>query len=168
MKRVQFPRFSWVLLPLCVVGAAVAWAQAPPPDWHVGRPGQASMYSTDRRFMVAGLTSSENMVLARQIAEWAAKIESATGQPLPMRRDQVLGVLVQSSSSPDTPLLKMQGWDGGHFYQRLVVPGRYRLDSEDMMEASSWLLLNRYAADYTPPAQRTGMGATMPNGFRRA
>lgn len=162
MKRVQFPRFSWVLLPLCVVGAAVAWAQAPPPDWHVGRPGQASMYSTDRRFMVAGLTSSENMVLARQIAEWAAKIESATGQPLPMRRDQVLGVLVQSSSSPDTPLLKMQGWDGGHFYQRLVVPGRYRLDSEDMMEASSWLLLNRYAADYTPPAQRTGMGATMP------
>lgn len=120
------------------------------------------MYSADRRFMVSGLTSAENMVLARQIADWAAKIESATGMPLPMRRDQVLGVLVQSSSPPDTPLLKMQGWDGGHFYQRLVVPGRYRLDSEDMMEASSWLLLNRYAAEYTPLAQRTGIGATMP------
>lgn len=120
------------------------------------------MYSADRRFMVSGLTSAENMMLARQIAEWAAKIESATGMPLPMRRDQVLGVLVQSSSPPDTPLLKMQGWDGGHFYQRLVVPSRYRLDSEDMMEASSWLLLNRYAAEYTPLAQRTGIGATMP------
>ncbi|MDY0150163.1 MAG: hypothetical protein RBT03_08765 [Kiritimatiellia bacterium] len=162
MNRITLPLFPWVVLPLCLVGAALAVAQAPTPDWQVGRPGKASMYSTDRRFMVAGLTSSENMVLASQLADWAAKIESATGQPLPMRRDQVLGVLVQSSSSPDTPLLKMQGWDGGHFYQRLVVPGRYRLNNEDMMEASSWLLLNRYAAEYTPPAQRAGMGATMP------
>lgn len=162
MKRVESPRFSWPILTLCVGIATLATAQAPPPDLPMGRPGQASMYSADRRFMVSGLTSAENMVLARQIADWAAKIESATGMPLPMRRDQVLGVLVQSSSPPDTPLLKMQGWDGGHFYQRLVVPGRYRLDSEDMMEASSWLLLNRYAAEYTPLAQRTGIGATMP------
>lgn len=162
MKRVESPRFSWPILTLCVGVATLATAQTPPPDLPVGRPGQASMYSADRRFMVSGLTSAENMMLARQIAEWAAKIESATGMPLPMRRDQVLGVLVQSSSPPDTPLLKMQGWDGGHFYQRLVVPSRYRLDSEDMMEASSWLLLNRYAAEYTPLAQRTGIGATMP------
>ena len=162
MKRVESPRFSWPILTLCVGIATLATAQTPPPDLPVGRPGQASMYSADRRFMVSGLTSAENMVLARQIADWAAKIEGATGMPLPMRRDQVLGVLVQSSSPPDTPLLKMQGWDGGHFYQRLVVPGRYRLDSEDMMEASSWLLLNRYAAEYTPLAQRTGIGATMP------
>ena len=162
MKRVESPRFSWPILMLCVAIATLATAQTPPPDLPVGRPGQASMYSADRRFMVSGLTSAENMVLARQIADWAAKIEGATGMPLPMRRDQVLGVLVQSSSPPDTPLLKMQGWDGGHFYQRLVVPGRYRLDSEDMMEASSWLLLNRYAAEYTPLAQRTGIGATMP------
>lgn len=162
MKRVESPRISWPILTLCVAIATLATAQTPPPDLPVGRPGQASMYSADRRFMVSGLTSAENMVLARQIADWAAKIEGATGMPLPMRRDQVLGVLVQSSSPPDTPLLKMQGWDGGHFYQRLVVPGRYRLDSEDMMEASSWLLLNRYAAEYTPLAQRTGIGATMP------
>lgn len=162
MKRVESPRFSWPILTLCVAIATLATAQTPPPDLPVGRPGQASMYSADRRFMVSGLTLAENMVLARQIADWAAKIEGATGMPLPMRRDQVLGVLVQSSSPPDTPLLKMQGWDGGHFYQRLVVPGRYRLDSEDMMEASSWLLLNRYAAEYTPLAQRTGIGATMP------
>ena len=57
----------------------------------------------------------------------------------------------------------MQGWDAGRFYQRLVVPGRLRMDGEDLMEGACWLLLNRYAAEHTPPAQRTGMGATVPD-----
>jgi hypothetical protein len=83
--------------------------------------------------------------------------------PLPMQRNQVLGVMVQSSSAPDSQVLKMQGWDDGRFFQRLIVPGALRLDSEDLMEGACWLMLNRYAAEYTPANQRTGMGATLPD-----
>ena len=127
-----------------------------------GRPGQASIYSADRRFLVTGLTSGENMVLAGQLAELGDKIEKKTGMALPMRRDQVLGVMVQSGSTPEAQVLKMQGWDDGRFYQRLVVPGRYRLDGEDLLESAAWLLLNRYAAEYTPTANRSGIGAETP------
>ncbi len=151
-----------LLLGLCAAGALPARAQAPAPELRTGRSGRASMYSVDRRFMVSGLSSSENMVLAGRLADLAAQVEKATGMPLPMERGQVLGVMVQSSASPDAGILKMQGWDGGGFYQRLVVPGRYRLDGEDLLEAAGWLLLNRYAADYTPSARRTGIGATVP------
>ena len=137
-------------------------AQIPATELRVGRPGQSSIYSADRRFMVSGLTSAENMVLAGRLSELAAKIETKTGMTLPMRRDQVLGVMVQSSSSPDTQVLKMQGWDDGRFYQRLIVPGRYRLDGEDLLEGACWLLLNRYAAEYAPANQRSGIGASVP------
>lgn len=163
--RLALPWASSLLLSMWMVSALVPPAGAQRPsaaEARVGRPGQASIYSADRRFMVSGLTSAENMVLAGQLAELAGRIEAKTGMPLPMRRDQVLGVMVQSATSPDTQVLKMQGWDDGRFYQRLVVPGRYRLDGEDLLEAACWLLLNRYAAEYTPAAQHTGIGATVP------
>lgn len=139
--------------------AAGAQAQAPA----VGKPGRAAITSADHRFMVSGLTSAENMALAGQLAGQAAKLEAKTGIPLPMRRGQVLGVLVQSTSSPGAQILKAQGWDDGNFYQRLVVPGAHRLDGEDLLEAVGWLLLNRYAATHTPENQRTGMGAVVPD-----
>ena len=139
----------------------------PPPDaadlGAVGQPGRAAIYSADRRFMVSGMTSAENMVLAGQLAELAGQVEARTGMPLPMQRNQVLGVMVQNASSPDSRVLKIQGWDEGRFYQRLIVPGALRLDSEDLMEGACWLMLNRHAAEYTPAAQRTGMGATVPD-----
>ncbi|NLG34705.1 MAG: hypothetical protein GX548_05070 [Lentisphaerae bacterium] len=144
------------------LAAALAGAQSPPAGLSPGRPGRTPITSADRRFMVSGLTSAENMVLAQQLSELATAIEEKTGIPLPMRRDQVLGVMVQSASSPDTQVLKMQGWDDARFYQRLVVPGRARLDGEDLLEGAAWLLLNRYAAEYTPHARRSGIGATVP------
>ncbi len=151
------------------VAVALAWgmggaaqAQAPSAALRTGRPGQSSITSSDRRFMVSGLTSAENMVLANRLAELAARVEETTGLPLPMRRGQVMGVMVQSDTSPEAQVLKMQGWDDARFYQRLVVPGRYRLDGEDMLEGAGWLLLNRYAAAYTPAAQQLGTGATVP------
>jgi hypothetical protein len=157
-----------VFVSLCAALPLVAtaqWSTAPPPlaaAERVGRPGHSSITSADRRFMVSGLTSAENMVLARQLSELSTQIEAKTGMPLPMRPGQVLGVMVQSSTSPDSQVLKVQGWDGGQFYQRLVVPNRYRLDGEDLLEAASWLLLNRYAAEYAPANQRTGIGAGVP------
>jgi len=42
--------------------------------------------------------------------------------------------------------MKVQGWDDGRFYQRLVVPNAVRLDEEDLFEAACWLLLNRWPA----------------------
>lgn len=149
---------AWAALRTCD-----AQMPASDPGGRVGRPGRAAITSADHRFMVSGMTSAENMVLAGALAEQAGKVEAKTGMPLPMRRDQMLGVIVQSASSPDTQILKVQGWDDGHFYQRLVVPGRFRLDEEDLLEAACWLLLNRYAAEYTPAGQRTGMGAAVPD-----
>ncbi|HAL92495.1 MAG TPA: hypothetical protein DCM68_05655 [Verrucomicrobia bacterium] len=143
--------------------ACAAGAQAQVEPLRPGKPGRAAIYSADRRFMVSGMTSAENMVLARKLSEQADKVEKQTGMPLPMQRGQVLGVMVQSSSSPGAQVLKVQGWDDGHFYQRLVVPGTVRLDEEDLLEGACWLLLNRYAAEYTPAGQRTGMGATVPD-----
>ena len=109
------------------------------------------------------MTSAENMVLARKLSEQAAEVEEKTGMPLPMQREQVLGVMVQSATAPDAQVLKMQGWDDGRFYQRLVVPGALRLDEEDLQEGATWLMLNRYAAEYAPDGQRTGMGAAVPD-----
>lgn len=126
-------------------------------------PGRSSIYSSDRRFVVSGLTSSENMVLVRQLSALAARIEKMTGMPLPFDASQVLGVMVQSSPKPGDQPLKIQGWDGGRFYQRLVVPGGPLLDMEDLMGAASWLLLNRYAAEYTPQNRRSGIGAEVPD-----
>ena len=128
-----------------------------------GKPGREAITSADRRFMVSGLTSAENMVLARKLSEHAARIEAVAGLPLPMRRDQILGVMVQGSSAPDAQVLKVQGWDDGQFYQRLVAPGARHLDEEDLLEGATWLLLNRYAAEYTPAGQRHGLGATVPD-----
>ena len=151
----------WILL--AGLAAAGARAQGPAAALSPGQPGRAAITSADHRFMVSGMTSAENMVLAGQLADLARRIEEKTGMPLPMQRDQVLGVMVQSSSAPDQQVLKMQGWDDGRFYQRLVVPGSLRLDGEDLLEGACWLLLNRYAAEYTPAGQRTGMGATVPD-----
>ena len=152
-----------MLVLLC--GAALAPAQAPTAEAaaNPGRPGRAAIYSADRRFMVSGMTSAENMVMARKLSEAAARIEEKTGMPLPIQRDQVLGVMVQDSAAPDAQVLKMQGWDDGRFYQRLVVPGPLRLDEEDLLEGACWLMLNRYAAEYTAEGQRTGLGATVPD-----
>jgi hypothetical protein len=149
---------------LAGAGACAAQGQTEaPPALQPGKPGRAAITSADRRFLVSGLTSAENMVLARKLSEHAARIESVVGLPLPMRRDQILGVLVQSSSAPDARVLKVQGWDDGQFYQRLVVPGGRRFNEEDLLEGACWLLLNRYAAEYAPTGQRHGLGATVPD-----
>ncbi len=143
------------------LGAAPGRAQSAPRL--TGKPGRAAMYSADRRFMVSGLTSAENMLLAGKLAELARQVEEQVRRPLPMQRDQVLGVLVQSGGAPDAAIMKVQGWDDGRFYQRLVVPSAVRLDEEDLFEAACWLLLNRYAADYTPEGRRSGIGVTVPD-----
>ncbi len=129
----------------------------------VGQSGRSSIFSADRRFMVSGMTSAENQVLARQLTDLAAQVEKKTGMALPFQRDQILGVMVQSTSKPGARILKIQGWDGGKFYQRLIVPGGSRFDPEDMKDAVTWLLLNRYVAEYTPRSKQAGMGATMPD-----
>lgn len=163
--RVAIPGVCVVLWGL--LGAAawipMAHAQMPTAEGRVGTSGRATISSADRRFMVSGMTSAENMVLAGKLAELAGKVEEKTGMALPMQRDQILGVMVQSSSSPNAEVLKMQGWDESRFYQRLVVPGRLRLDGEDLMEGACWLMLNRFAAEYTASGQRTGMGTTVPD-----
>ena len=44
-----------------------------------------------------------------------------------------------------------------------MVPGAQRLDEEDLLEGATWLMLNRYAAEYAPEGHRTGMGAAVPD-----
>ncbi len=143
-------------------GGAVSLAQSDTPGEaalrRVGRSGRASIYSADRRFIVSGMTSAENLVLVKQLSELASQVEEKTGMTLPFQHDQVLGVMVQSNPKPDAQILKIQGWDGGKFYQRLVVPGGSRFDPEDLKDAACWLMLNRYVAEYTSRSHRSGMG----------
>ncbi|NCD21432.1 MAG: hypothetical protein EOL90_00640 [Spartobacteria bacterium] len=151
---------------ILLAGACACAAQAQAPDplaLQPRRPGRTAITSADRRFTVSGLTSAENMVLARKLADHAAQVEAVAGMPLPMQRGQILSVMVQRSSAPDARVLKVQGWDNGQFYQRLVVPGARQLDEEDLLEGATWLLLNRYAAEYVPAGQRHGLGATVPD-----
>ena len=102
------PTARWIGLAALAAGlGGEARAQEPEPAVPAGTPGRTAIYSADRRFMVSGMTSAENMVLARKLSEQAGKVEEKTGMPLPMQRDQVLGVMVQSSSAPDTRVLKM-------------------------------------------------------------
>ena len=158
----EFRQVRFALL-VAVGMAASAKAQAPEPELRAGKTGHAAIYSADRRFMVSGMTSAENMVLARRLSDQATQVESATGMPLPMQREQVLGVMVQSATSPAAQVLKVQGWDDGRFYQRLLAPSALRMDEEDLMEGVTWLLLNRYASVYAPEGQRMGMGAAVPD-----
>ena len=132
----EFRRISLGML-LAAGMASAGLAQAPEMGLRPGKAGRATIFSADRRFMVSGLTSAENMVLARKLSEQAAKVEEITGMPLPMQREQVLGVMVQSSSAPDAQVLKVQGWDDGQFYQRLVAPGARQLDEEDLLEGAT-------------------------------
>ena len=104
----EFRRISFGVL-LAAGMASAGLAQAPEMGLRPGKAGRATIFSADRRFMVSGLTSAENMVLARKLSEHAARIEAIAGMPLPMRRDQILGVMVQSSSAPDARVLKVQG-----------------------------------------------------------
>ena len=158
---------NWHILIMLGWGGLVISSPAQSPStssaFTPGKPGRASILSADQRFMVAGMTSAENMVLAESLATLARQVEHQVGHPLPMTRNQVLGVMVQSLSSPDQEILKVQGWDDGHFYQRLMVPGTLRVDGEDLLEGTCWLLLNRYAAEWTPLTRRSGMGAVMPD-----
>jgi hypothetical protein len=156
-------RLATLALWLAAGIAPTTWAQAPAAELRAAPGGRSAISSADHRFMVSGMTSAENMVLVRQLADLAGQVEEKTGMPLPLQRDQVLGVMVQSSSAPDAQMLKMQGWDEGRFYQRLVAPSALRLDREDLMEAACWLMLNRYAVEYSPASQRIGMGAAIPD-----
>ena len=55
-------------------GIPRAAAQAPEAGFRVGSSGRATIYSADRRFMVTGMTSAENMVMANRLAELAGKV----------------------------------------------------------------------------------------------
>ena len=67
---------------LAALAVAGARAQAPGPVASPGQPGRAAITSADHRFMVSGMTSAENMVLAGQLADLARRIEEKTGMPL--------------------------------------------------------------------------------------
>lgn len=129
----------------------------------LGVPGRASVQSADRHFRVSGLSSAENLVWAEKLSDLARWVEEWTGHPLPFDREQIISVSFRSQSSAAAQVLRVQGWEEGRFYQRLVAPGAWGVDAEDFSEAACWLLLNRYAAATTPPLLRLGMGAESPD-----
>ena len=71
------------------VAATLAQVTGATSAGHLGKPGRASIFSADHRFMVGGMTSAENMVLAESLATLARQVEEKVGQPLPMTRDPV-------------------------------------------------------------------------------
>lgn len=126
-------------------------------------PSRAAMYSTDRRFMVTGMTAAENMMLAGELADMAREVERTVGLPLPMGLNEVITVTVAENNEGRAEISRFQGWDGERFFQRLLLPERVRLDREDLLESASWILLNRYGSTYTPRSKRLGMGGMVPD-----
>ena len=83
MKR-AWTLAGWAALALAL-GALPGRAQSAPPG--VGKPGRAAMYSADRRFMVSGLTSAENMLLAGKLAELARQVGLTARYGIPLGAD---------------------------------------------------------------------------------
>ena len=123
----------------------------------------SSVRSADLHFRVSGLSSEENLRWLERLSVQEKALEKWVGKEVPFGRDQGIGVSFRTRADAAEPVVRVQGWEEGRFIQRLAAPGAWGLDNEDFAEAACWLLLNRLAADETPPEMRFGMGAETPD-----
>lgn len=127
-------------------------------------PSRTAIHTHDGRFIVGGMSSAENLHLAEEIERWTTAIEKRLGRTTPwLGQGQVIGIAVPPTNSTAQGYRRMQGWEGGRFYQRIATPPPAVLDSEDLQVALAATLLTRCAAALIPRARRTGMGPRPPD-----
>lgn len=138
--------------------AALAAAEEAP-----SRPASSTVLSTSRRFVVKGLPSADALSLAMACEEAAGRLEELLRQPLPLPRNQPI-VLSARADEADSRgrVTRAQGWTDRGLAQRIDIVNMPRVDQEDLLEALSGLLVNRYLADRQPPAARRVAPADAP------
>lgn len=120
--------------------------------------------SAQRRFLVTGLDSSGNLTLAIAAEEIANLLESLLGQPIPLTRNQPIILSVREDDRvPRGSVTRLQGWTEQGLTQKLAVLNPRLMDQEDVLEALSWLLLNRYAIALQSPGERKARLAEFPD-----
>ena len=103
--------------------------------------------SASRRFAASGLSSAQNMIMAEDAETIAQEIESITDVPLPFRAgERVYIMMSQDPSVPTGGVIRAQGWLEGRLLQRLYIVNIEQLNQEDILEALTRLLLDRYIA----------------------
>lgn len=126
-------------------------------------PGQASVRSADLHYLVSGLSSADNLRWTDRLSTQESALGKWVGRTVPFGSDPPIAVSFRTRADGIEPVVRIQGWEDGRFLQRLAAPGTWGVDTEDFDEAACWLLLNRCAADTTPPELRFGMGAEAPD-----
>lgn len=126
-------------------------------------PGRSAVRSADLHYLVSGLPSGENLRWVERLAEQEAAVEKWVGREVPFAGQPPIAVSFRTRAEGTEPVVKVQGWEDGRFLQRLAAPGAWGVDNGDFAEAACWLLVNRLAAESTPPELRFGMGAEAPD-----
>jgi hypothetical protein len=151
------PLASWSLLslvlPWIVLASgltAAAETEAPPK----ALPPRA-VSSASRRFLVTGLDSAAAVSLAVAAEEAAARLEAILRRPIPFARNQPVVFSARRDEKAGRGLVvKGQGWTDRGLAQKLEIVNAEQVDQEDLLEALSWLLANRYLAARQTSAQR--------------
>jgi hypothetical protein len=145
-----------LLLSLAAAAGTRAGGQTAP----AGRP---SVRSSDLHYLVSGLPAGENLRWVERLSEREERVEKWVGREVPFAGHGPVAVSFRTRAEGAETVVKVQGWEDGRFLQRLAAPGAWGVDDGDFDEAVCWLLLNRLAAEETPPEMRFGMGAEAPD-----
>lgn len=163
MGQVLFCR--WVQCTVAVVAYLVAGMAGPGAvAAEYGGAGGAAVQSGDLHYLVSGLSGAENLKWAERLTEMESAVEAWVGREVPFSGNKPpIRVSFRARAEGMEPVVRIQGWEDGRFLQRLAMTGAWGVDGDDFAEAACWLLINRLAADSTPPELRFGMGAEAPD-----
>lgn len=123
--------------------AALAAAEEAP-----SRPAPSAVFSASRRFVVKGLPSAEALSLTVACEEAAGRLEELLRQPLPLFHNQPLVISARADAAePRGRVTRAQGWTDRGLAQQLDLVNVERVDQEDLLEALTGLLVNRYLVE---------------------
>jgi len=101
--------------------------------------------SFSRRFVVQGGLSGQNLELALWADDILEKIERLTEMPVPFIKGHKLNIVLKENVEKGAErVIRRQHFEEGKLYQLIEVKGYQVADQEDLLEAITGLLLNRY------------------------
>ena len=128
------------LLSLLTLGVILGTAEAEAPT------NAPATKVLSRHFRVTGPNASQNAVAAAYAEEALAKSAPLTGLTIRQELFPPIRIeLVVDTNSPEQRITKFQTMADGLLDQRIRICNPARTDTEDFLEALSWLVLNRLA-----------------------